>query len=147
GSGSHESPKSGKTRQSGKSGKGAKGGTSKGSGKAKTQKGPRTKASRRPQEKKSSGDLQDIPSPKVSFPLWIKFAIPTAFIITILLMTLGFLVSNQMMGDIERQVNKRGVDLVTQLSENVPQEFWQKVEPKDLLPPPADAPKEVQVNF
>ncbi|MDF1667600.1 MAG: HAMP domain-containing protein, partial [Planctomycetota bacterium] len=123
--------KSGKAPASNAKPKGKRGKTSG----QKTQKAPARRGA-----SKDKGGLQAIPTPKVGFPLWIKFAIPTAFIIALLLVVEGLFVSQQMVQEIELQINKRGVDLVTQLAQNAPRELWLKEQPADMeeLPEGAD---------
>jgi serine phosphatase RsbU (regulator of sigma subunit) len=119
----------------------AKAGSGKGKSSGKTSakgKGQKTQKAQA-RRSKNDGSLQAIPSPGVGFPLWIKFAIPTAFIITLLLVVEGFVISRQMVQSIEDQINKRGVDLVTQLAQNAPSELWKKVIPEDIEPLPEDA--------
>ena len=122
---------SGKTSAKGK-------GQSKG---VKTQKA----AARRPNKKE--GNLQAIPSPKPGFPLWIKFAIPTAFIIALLLVVEGLVISKQMVKNIEDQINKRGVDLVTQLAYNADPKLWIKVIPGDVVELDANASAADKKNY
>lgn len=117
-------------RQTGKSGKGVPKKPA-GKGTQKFQKGGnsgkkgrrKSKSTQKPKEDKGVA-LEPIPQTTAGFPLWIKFAIPTAIIISALLILEGVLISKQMVKELDDQINKRGNDLVTQLAQNAPREFW-----------------------
>lgn len=133
-----------KTAKSGK----APASTAKPKGKSGKSTGQKTqKAAARRGGSKEKGGLQAIPTPKVGFPLWIKFAIPTAFIIALLLVVEGLFVSQQMVKEIENQINKRGVDLVTQLAQNAPRGLWLRQQPADMEELPEGADEESKKRY
>jgi len=119
-------PKAGK---SGKSGKAAKSKAIKGQKTAVTKKRKRGARS-----EDSAAVLEPIPQVNVGFPIWLKFAIPTAIIMAALLVLEGFLVSGLSLKELDTQINKRGIDLVSSLASSAPKDFWDKSAPEGFEP-------------
>lgn len=94
---------------------------------------PQARPRGRKEEAADPEGMRAIPTPTVGFPLWVKFAIPTAVIIAALLVLQGFLTSQQMLKELDIQINKRGADLAATVAEQVPESLW-----NSILPPGHD---------
>lgn len=119
--------------------KSARRGAGAGSGKATKAKAPAGRGRRRANRDPDAGPgLQSIPQPNIGVPIWLKFAVPTTLLVSAFLIFSGLVISKQTVKDLDAQINKRGVDVVSSIAEAIPRKLWQKYTPYGLEPPVPD---------
>lgn len=98
---------------------------------------------RKDRDPSAGAELAPIPQPRIGFPIWIKFAIPTAIIVSAFMVLLGVLISQRTVADLEDQINRRGVALTNFLAASAPEHFWVEFLPPNFDPEDKDTiPKE-----